>query len=100
VCAAGKKSVDVDEYDRRGTPEEVTLKDDKSLAVAVTGEVMDVKAATLRVAQAAPPEIDDAEAGPALRARVRRKDRATEFAAAGFMETDGNSSMPRISYST
>ena len=49
---------------------------------------MDEKAATLRVAQAAPLEIDDADAGPALRARVRRTDRLAELTAAGFMETE------------
>ena len=57
----------------------------------VIGDAMDEKAATLRVAQTAPLEIDDADAGPALRARVRRTDRVAELTAAGFMEAEGSS---------
>ena len=82
VGAAAEQSVEVDEYVRRGTPT------DDVPAVAVIGDAMDEKAATLRVAQAAPLEIDDADAGPALRARVRRTDRVAELTAAGFMETE------------
>ena len=42
------------------------------------------------MAQAAPLEIDDADAGPALRARVRRTDRVAELTAAGFMDAEKN----------
>ena len=82
VGAAAEQSVEVDEKARRGTPV------DDVPAVAVIGDAMDEKAATLRVAEAAPLEIDDADAGPALRARVRRTDRVAELTAAGFMETE------------
>ena len=83
VGAAAEQSVEVDEYVRRGTPA------DDVPAVAVIGDAMDEKAATLlRVAQAAPLENDDADAGPALRARVRRTDRVAELTAAGFIETE------------
>jgi hypothetical protein len=87
VGAAAEESVDVDEYTRRGAPEEVTRADAIS-AAAATGEAIDEKAAMLWVvAQAAALGMDDADAGPALRARVRRTEREAELTTAGFMGT-------------
>jgi len=63
------------------------------LPAAATGEAIDEKAAMLRLAQAAPLGIDDADAGPALRARVRRTEREAELTTEGFMETEGNRSI-------